>query len=708
MILAMLWGFIILGQSAWAAWPDSSEGRIYSVALFRRDFQTPGNILRGDERTQSYEKACELKYYPACEFDQWTDANGLSDLTKAGAFFGSRCKSEALSCVVSGWAKGYVNGKPSEKAPNPTQAVEDLTWGCKKKQYAPACSHLGELYMTGVGTKVDYKQAQALFKEGCKAKDDYGCYVEGDLYYNGWGVTKNYLEAHKRYTKGCEQGFTQACVKLAKMYEKGQGIDRSNEKAVEYYGQACSKKDGDGCFNLARMYANGTGAAASASIAFAMYNTLCSAKDQRGCFGMAQLYEIGRGVEQNWDTATTLYTQACNAEYAPACSQMGTMLINIPDLADPDAGMAFVQKGCNLGDARGCVQLGVLYLDGRTGTTNIEKAQKIFVETCEEKIGFGCFQLGKMYDQGLGIEENKDKALELFQKGCDMLNGDSCGMLGYRYLKGGGGVMKSTKEAVRYFDLGCEHGDQKSCREMADFYFEGSLVQKDVKHALELYKQSCQLFNSEACLKAGTLMLDESIGEVNYYQALLSFEKGCKMGNQEACTSGEPIMFQARYEGIIQNALKSGKCQVWTMHEDNPDNNREVVRVDRDRFTVLAGDYEGQTFSLSHQTTDYKKDERTQVAQSFWEAKSDSTTLNIEHHENWAYTMVKATQFPGDESFSRDPKGNESVYFSRKNETLRRNTAKKCKYVDNAKLLTSEHCSEVQALVASRLVSKCR
>ena len=57
-MLALIWTFLFFGQQAFAAYADSSEGRIYAVKLFRRDFNTPGNILMGEERT-NYEKACE-------------------------------------------------------------------------------------------------------------------------------------------------------------------------------------------------------------------------------------------------------------------------------------------------------------------------------------------------------------------------------------------------------------------------------------------------------------------------------------------------------------------------------------------------------------------------------------------------------------------------------------------------------------------------
>ena len=456
------------------------------------------------------------------------------------------------------------------------------------------------------------------------------------------------------------------------------------------------------------MYAAGLGVDNSAPLAFAMYNTLCSAGDQRGCYGVASLYELGRGVERDLDTAQTLYQQACSTDYAPACSQMGTMLITIPDLADPVAGLGFVKKGCDMGDPKGCVQLGALYLDGSAGKKDLTKAKAIFEETCAKKMGLGCYQLGLMYDRGEGVEKDLGKALSLYEQGCDLLSGPSCGIIGHRYLKGFGGVMKSSNEAVRHFEMGCEHGDQRSCREMADFYYEGKLIAQDTTQALRLYKQSCELFNAEACLKAGKLIVEGAGGEPNFSEALTAFEAGCKLGNETACTESSPIMFQGRYEKIIENAFKSSRCEVWTFFEDNPDKNIQVVQVNKNQFSVLDGEYKDQVFTVEHQNTTYSEGGQVKVAQSMWEAKSDKKTFAVEHHENWAYKRVKASQFPGDESFSRDPKGSESVYYSREQETMRRNTSKRCHYVGRTPILSSENCSEVQALIASRLVTKCR
>ena len=69
-------------------------------------------------------------------------------------------------------------------------------------------------------------------------------------------------------------------------------------------------------------------------------------------------------------------------------------------------------------------------------------------------------------------------------------------------LKGFGGV-KSSNEAVRHFEMGCEHGINVLVAKWQTSIMKGNLVKQDTTQALRLYKQSCELFNAEACLKVG-------------------------------------------------------------------------------------------------------------------------------------------------------------------------------------------------------------
>jgi hypothetical protein len=81
--------------------------------------------------------------------------------------------------------------------------------------------------------------------------------------------------------------------------------------------------------------------------------------------------------------------------------------------------------------------------------------------------------------------------------------------------------------------------------------------------------------------------------------------------------------------------------------------------------------------------------------------------MTIEHHEDWYNTRISVHDFPWNESFSKDPEGRESVFYSRKAETMRRNLGKNCSFPDEVKLLKTEGCSEVQALISAQLLSNC-
>ena len=245
---------------------------------------------------------------------------------------------------------------------------------------------------------------------------------------------------------------------------------------------------------------------------------------------------------------------------------------------------------------------------------------------------------------------------------------------------------------------------------MGDFYAEGKLVAKDTTKALSLYEAACQIKDIKACYKAGMLIVDGKVETANFYQALRNLETACKADYEKACEASRPIMFQARFEGIIQNAFDSKLCQVWTINEAKSDRNRTVVSVKGDQFEVLAGKYKGQTFTAVSKGTKYKKDDKKKIAQSFWDLVSGNQKIKIEHHENWNFIRYPdpTSSFPGPESFSRDKYGEKSVYYSREKEYLARNVYKHCTFIDKVKMLGSEHCSEVQALIASQLVSKCK
>jgi uncharacterized protein len=730
--IALIAAFVLLSlQTASAAYPDSSPGRIAAVDLFRADLSVPYPLMDGPGRVATYKSICKMEkpYYPSCNYKSWTDENGRGNLSSAGDFFGSRCKKgEPLSCVVFGWSNGYLNGAPSAEAKNPSKAVDNFRFACKKKAYAPACSHLGDMYAAGVGVEQDYKEAMSFYSQGCKAKDPYGCYRKGTLYWKGKGVAKDVAEAKKLMTQGCSgnapeawwtnasSGYSQACIDLGLLQESQKDFNG----AFKSFEKACQGKNGDGCYHLGRIHMGKTSDSSSPPIALGLFTGLCDRNDHRSCYGIGQIFEKGLGVDRSVEQASEKYEKACDAGYSAACSPLGELILydmeqeKTPE--DIQRAISLIETGCEGGDVHGCVIYARMLQKGELIPQDIGRALKYYKDGCTIDEGEACYAMGVGHDKGEHLEKDPKAALGYYRKGCDLLHGPSCGELGFRYLQGTGGVIKNSKEALRYLQDGCKLGHHMSCASLGDFYIEGSLVERDVNKALELFETACDIAHLPSCVKAGQLIVDGLIENANYFKALTNFEKACKAGMKEACDAAIPIMFQARFEGIVENALKSNMCQVWTSNDDNPDKNKQVVTVNQGKFEVLDGRNKGQTFEANLDQTKFSEEVERSLkrAESYWTLDSGKKQLQIEHHENWYTERFPVTAFPKDESFSKEMAGDESIYFSRDREVITRNLTVKrragasCKFVDSVFQLSTEHCSEIQALLAAQLVTHCR
>ena len=281
----------------------------------------------------SAHQICKMRksaYLPTCEYKDWTGEDNRSVPAKAGEFFEIRCRNkykEPLSCTVSGWSKGFIAGHPSKSADDPVGAVEDFRFACEDKNYAAACTHLGDMYAAGVGVKQDGEKAKKLYEEACKASDTYGCYRKGHLYLNGLGVEPNQLKAFRLFEKGCQQNHMQACVDLADLYERGIGVAKDASYSLLLQEKACKGNHGEACYNVARLNLSGIGNL-SEQVASIMYDNLCGRGDHRSCYSLANLYAKGRGFEKSVEQATELLEKTCDDRYIPACAQLAQLKLD--------------------------------------------------------------------------------------------------------------------------------------------------------------------------------------------------------------------------------------------------------------------------------------------------------------------------------------------------------------------------------------------
>jgi TPR repeat protein len=91
----------------------------------------------------------------------------------------------------------------------------------------------GEMFLDGIGTKVDHKKAFYWISKAAHNDDAQAEYLLGFMYENGLNVLEDIKRAAKWYEKSASQGDALAKYNLAFIYKEGKGgIEKDMNKAI--------------------------------------------------------------------------------------------------------------------------------------------------------------------------------------------------------------------------------------------------------------------------------------------------------------------------------------------------------------------------------------------------------------------------------------------------------------------------------------------
>ena len=131
---------------------------------------------------------------------------------------------------------------------------------------------------------------------------------------------------------------------------------------------------------------------------------------------------------------------------------------------------------------------------------------------------------------------------------------------------------------------------------------------------------------------------------------------------------------------------------------------QEVLEPDFTQFVVadFVTEYESDDFKtgkIFRGTTKWKSPSGGKKA----------SEMTFSHYETWNSVEDPIDAFPGDEAYSDDRLDETRIIYSRGEQEVRRNLeSKKCRFGSGYPVLTTEHCSEIQALVGAQLLTKCK
>lgn len=236
---------------------------------------------------------------------------------------------------------------------------------------------LGNLYMNGVGTQKNAKEAYRWYS--IASTQDYGpaYYNLGYCHEKGKGVPKNYEKAFMLYKLAAKKDYPMGIYALGVCYEEGIGVKANLESALEYYIAAASKGD---------------------AFAFAIYKV-----------GLFQEIGLG-GFEPDRDKALDYYLKLDKnnitipnddpiRRLADGGNAKAMYLMGMRDPLSKDAKLWFKDAYKN-GDPNAAYQLAQIYDYGFGEKIDPDKALLYYKYAAEAGVAEAMFELGTIYRTG--------------------------------------------------------------------------------------------------------------------------------------------------------------------------------------------------------------------------------------------------------------------------------------------------------------------
>jgi TPR repeat protein len=226
-------------------------------------------------------------------------------------------------------------------------------------------------------------------------------------------------------------------------------------------------------------------------------------------------------------------TAACEKHDALSCVFLGETTGSGVSKDDGRAAALF-KEACDLGQLRGCIDLGTMYRDGRGVAKDEGRAAVIFQQGCDEGYPRSCFLIGDLYEKGSGVSKDEARALSLYTQACDAGDQRGCASLGQAYAMGTG-VKKDEARGFAFSKQACDEGVVFACVSLGSLYARGMGVAKDEAHAVTLFTQTCEGGSAEGCAYLGSMSERGKGVSKNHEKAIALYRQGCQGGSEWGC-----------------------------------------------------------------------------------------------------------------------------------------------------------------------------
>jgi TPR repeat protein len=274
-----------------------------------------------------------------------------------------------------------------------------------------------------------------------------------------------------------------------------------------------------------------------------MLGDACSLDDARGCVFAGRLSLDGHGAPRDVRHGIDLLTRGCDGGVAMGCAVAAAWLgepshaAEVPGAQDLLARLEG-QRTCLAGQSEACFQIGVLFYYGRDAfPRDRARSSKAFSRGCDLGDARACNNLGDAQAYGDGVGRDVESAAASFLKACRLGEALGCANLGYM-AEHGEGVARDTGRARTLYRQACTTGDVYGCLHLDILAAEDAGAPRDPDGALAHWRHACEHERSaRACAFVGVMYEDGPDGVArDEAKSLEAMTRACTLGESRACT----------------------------------------------------------------------------------------------------------------------------------------------------------------------------
>jgi TonB family protein len=233
--------------------------------------------------------------------------------------------------------------------------------------------------------------------------------------------------------------------------------------------------------------------------------------------------------------AAALLQRACDDGDTRGCVDLADMLGSGGGIDRDEArAAALYRRGCDAGVGASCDKGGAMYLDGRGVTRDVALAASMLQRACDRGSGEGCNRLGVIYARGVAVNKDEARAVALYDKACAQAIGIACVNLGIAY-QNGRGALKDPARARAAYAKGCDAGYNWGCNDLARLVSRGEGGERDERSAAALFQRACDSGLPEGCNELGIAYARGAGVDRDEARAAALYQRACDAGTPAGC-----------------------------------------------------------------------------------------------------------------------------------------------------------------------------